>query len=117
MKSRAEGASEYPASNSTGDTMNQPESLPRFLFTMRHESGPQPFVATCTMQGDTREFLPDIRRFTAPEEIAAALGKAGIPPDRYAEALSKFNEAPETSFEIDQNEAQKIGVLHTETTE
>jgi hypothetical protein len=77
----------------------------------------QLFIATCTLSGDIREFNPVVRRFEAVEKIAKALRDVGIGPDRYEYALELICNEPESSLEIDRNEAQKLGILQTDTTE
>jgi hypothetical protein len=69
------------------------------------------------LSGDIREFNPVVRRFEAVEKIAKALRDVGIGPDRYEYALELICNEPESSLEIDRNEAQKLGILQTDTTE
>jgi hypothetical protein len=89
---------------------------PKFFFTV-HPEGHHAFVAVCTMSGDSEAFHSLKRHFAHIEGIESALDGAGISRERYTTKLQQLKSGVETSFEVDQNEAQKIGILHTESTE
>jgi hypothetical protein len=89
---------------------------PKFFFTVRPE-GHDAFVAVCTISGDSEAFHSLKRRFVRIEEIESALNGAGVSRERYMTQLQRLKSDLEASLEVDQNEAQKIGVLHTESTE
>jgi hypothetical protein len=89
---------------------------PKFFFTV-HPEGHDAFVAVCTMSGDSEAFHSLKRHFAHAEEIERALAGAGISRERYVTKLQQLESESETSLEVDQNEAQKIGILHTESTE
>jgi len=58
-----------------------------------------------------------IRRFAEAAAVVAALTEAGIAPDRFRPAVEGANAASTTSFEIDLNEAQKLSLIQTDSTE
>ena len=89
----------------------------KFFFTVRPGGESHSFIAVCTISGDAHAFHSLKRRFGHIEEIERALTDAGISRERYTTKLQQLNGDNEASFEVDQNEAQKIGILNTESTE
>lgn len=107
--------------------MTQPGHLPRFLLTLRRDSDPHPFIATCLIDGkqEYTGFHTASRRFDSPEQITAALERAGVPPHHFKHALTTLlkneqptkSSTPEAAFEVSQNEGQLLGLLHIDSTE
>ena len=97
--------------------MNQPESLPKFMVVLRRDVVSNTFTVTCEMEGDTREFRPSTLRFGSAGEVANNFHRAGLDKGRYKSALERLEDDGKRVFEVTLNEAQKLGVLHTETTE
>lgn len=91
--------------------------LPSFLLNIRRDSGSAPYVVSCSMVGQTGGFSGVVRRFKSKEEFAADLEAVGISVDRYSSALSAVDAGRTQSFDINLNEAQRLSVILTETTE
>jgi len=92
--------------------------MPTFLFNLRQDSDPCPFLASVSIVDPiVIGFRGLIRRFKTLEDVTSALDRAGIASDRYGSAISSVRQGQPASFSIDQNEAQKLDILQTDTTE
>lgn len=92
-------------------------SHPTFRFSLHRDSASQPFFASCTIIGETAGLSPATRRFTSADEITSALKRSGIEANRYKSAMTQVRKGADATIDINQNEAQKLGVLHTDTSE
>ena len=97
--------------------MTQYDASAKFFFTVRSDSQPGVFTAVSTMSGNARAFHSLKRKFSNVEEIERALTDAGVSPGQYKEKLGELGQNGETSFEVHQNEAQKLGILITDSEE
>ncbi len=97
--------------------MTAPATLPKFLLVLRRNLDGKQIECTCTLIGDTREYRPTNRYFRDIKAVSAALEASGIDSNRYGNELTKLANGSEISIEIDQNQAQKLDILQTETTE
>lgn len=91
--------------------------LPSFLLNIRRDAGPEPYIVSCSMVGQTDGFCGIVRRFQSKEQFAAHLDALGIPTDRYSSALSTVDVGKTESFGISLNEAQRLSIIFTDTTE
>jgi len=91
--------------------------LPSFLLNIRRDAGPEPYIVSCSMVGETGGFSGMVRRFRSKEEFAADLDAVGISSERYSPALSTVDAGKTQSFDISLNEAQRLSVILTDTTE
>ncbi|HTH53441.1 MAG TPA: hypothetical protein VL495_05795 [Edaphobacter sp.] len=90
---------------------------PAFLLNLRLGSGPEPYVLSCSMVGETCGFSGIVRRFRTKEALIADLNTVGIVSERYSPALLVIDAGECQSFDITLNEAQKLSVILTDTTE
>jgi hypothetical protein len=88
-----------------------------FSLHFRHESPDGPWIASCPVQADLEGFSGLTRRFASEGAMAAALEAAGVKFDRSRKALDEVHNGHASSLEISQNEAQKLGILHTDSPE
>jgi hypothetical protein len=88
-----------------------------FVLHLVRDSDSKPFHAICSILGDGAGFQGSTRRFADRLEIVNALNDAGIDAERYGPALNKVLAGEQGSFDLNQNEAQKLGVLQTDTLE
>jgi hypothetical protein len=88
-----------------------------FLLKLCHEAGERRLCAVCSIVGEPEGFDPLARRFAAEEDLVRALEAAGIQRSRYQSTLDAVRSGEESSFEIGCVEAQKMDVLHIDSTE
>ncbi|MBB5330122.1 hypothetical protein [Tunturiibacter gelidoferens] len=88
-----------------------------FSLHLRHESPDGPWIASCPVQADLEGFSGLTRSFASEGAMAIALEAAGVKIDRSREALDEVHNGQASSLEISQNEAQKLGILHTDSPE
>jgi hypothetical protein len=88
-----------------------------FVLNLVRDSKPKPLHAICSILGDGSGYAASSRRFFDHLEIVKALNDAGIDAERYENALRRVLAGEQGSFDLDQNEAQKLGVLQTDTSE
>jgi hypothetical protein len=99
--------------------MTDPQGcVPTFLVNLRHDTGPHPYIASVSIvHPDVVGFRGVVRRFTTKHEIVNALEHAGIERSRYADALTEIDGGSYCCFAVTQNEAQKLQILQTDSTE
>jgi hypothetical protein len=91
--------------------------MPIFVLNLTRDKDTKPFRAVCSILGDGAGFNGGLRHFADDLEVVQALNSAGIQAERYAFALSQVLSGGQGSMDIDQNEAQKLGVLQTDSSE
>jgi hypothetical protein len=88
-----------------------------FSLHFHHESPDGPWIASCPVEADLEGFSGLTRRFASERALATALEAAGVNVDRSRDALDEVHNGHASSLEITQNEAQKLGILHTDSPE
>lgn len=91
--------------------------MPTFLFNLRFDSGPCPMIVSCSIVGEIEGFRGVVRRLASMDEVCHALEHAGIARERYSALVCDFKEGSKASFEISLNEAQKLCIIQTDTSE
>ena len=99
--------------------MSDPQDcVPTFLVNLRHDTGPHPYIASVSIvHPDVIGFRGVVRRFTTKQEIVHALEHAGIEQSRYVNALAAIDCGSFCCIDVNQNEAQKLQVLQTDSVE
>jgi hypothetical protein len=72
---------------------------------------------SCSIMGEHKGFNSLQRSLGTESETIEALREAGISDERFDLAIERARSGAESSFEVSQNEAQKLSVLHTDTSE
>ena len=95
------------------------EFLPAFLVNLRRVEGLEPYVVSCSMVGEVVGFSGLVRRFRSKEDFTAALIQAGIQSERYESAVIAVDQVQGQTkqFSVNLNEAQKLSLIHTDSTE
>jgi hypothetical protein len=94
------------------------DCVPTFLVNLRHDTGPHPYVASVSIvHPDVGGFRGIVRRFTNKQEIIHAFDVAGIEQARYAKALASVDGGSYCCIDVNQNEAQKLQILQTDSPE
>jgi hypothetical protein len=95
------------------------EFMPDFLLNLRLDEGPNPYVVSCSIVGQVVGFRGVVRRFADRSELMSQLNDAGILSDRYNDPLAHIEAEPgqAKSFALDLNEAQRLSIIQTDTTE
>jgi len=92
--------------------------MPTFLCNLRCDSASHQFIASVSIVDPiVVGFRGVIRRFEKIEDAIAAFQSAQIDPSRYASVVSSIDDGQCHSFEIDLNEAQRLDILQTDTSE
>lgn len=99
--------------------MSEPAgTMPTFLCNLRCDSTSHQFIASVSIVHPiVAGFSGVIRRFEKMEDVISALQSAHIEPSRYSGAVAALNDCQCHSFEINLNEAQKLDILQTDTSE
>lgn len=93
------------------------ETMPTFLLNLRYDSGEEPFIVSCSIVGQIQGFRGLVRRFKNVDTVLEEIGHAGITSKRYEGLVSNINPGAMISFTIDLNEAQKLSLIQTDTSE
>ena len=88
-----------------------------FFLNLHQGSDPGRFIACCNVRGEQEGVEPANRTFSSESELIAALTGIGISPTRYQPILQAVRSGSDSSFEINLNEAQKLDILHIDSTE
>lgn len=92
--------------------------MPTFLCNLRCDSASKQFIASVSIVDPVVVgFRGVIRRFNKIEDAIAAFESARISPSRYAAVVSAIEDCQCHSFEINLNEAQRLDILQTDTSE
>jgi len=98
--------------------MTDPEQfMPTFLLNLRYESGQEPFIASCSIVGQTQGYRGLVRRFKEINAVLAEMDHAGIASKRYIGLIPDIVSGTVVSFNIDLNEAQKLSLVQIDTSE
>jgi len=95
------------------------EFLPAFLVNLRRGEGFEPYVVFCSMVGEVVGFSGVVRRFRSKEDLTVAPIQAGIQSDRYESAVIAVDQVQSGTkqFSVNLKEAQKLSLIHTDSTE
>jgi hypothetical protein len=74
-------------------------------------------ILSCSIVGEIEGFRGVVRRLASLDEVCDALGSAGVARERYAALICDFKPGSKASFDINLNEAQKLGIIQTDTSE
>jgi hypothetical protein len=88
-----------------------------FFFKLAHQDKSPRLVATLTVQGEDPGYDPHPREFDSAAQAIKALTKVGITNKRFGKIPKSSGADWTTSFEISHNEAQRLDVLHIDSTE
>ena len=94
-----------------------PITMAKFVLNLTRDEDPRPYRAVCSILGEGTGFNGSTRRFGDEFDMVSAFSSLGIQPERYSVALRMVLSGNQGSFDLDQNEAQTLGVLHTDTPE
>ena len=92
-------------------------AMPSFVFNLKPDLKDRSLNAVCSILGEATGFSGSTRRFADAGELIEALKLSGIQADRYQSAVAVAKLGNVGSFDIDQNEAQKLSILKTDSTE
>jgi hypothetical protein len=88
-----------------------------FVLNLIRDEDQKSFRAICSLLGEGAGFNSGMRRFEHELEMTKALDEIGIPPERYDSAVKMVLCGMQGTIELSQNEAQKLGVLQTDSSE
>ena len=91
--------------------------MPVFFFKLSRKDHTHRLIATCSVVGEEHGYLTREREFDNESQCAHALSQAGIGQSRFAPIPQDPKPDWSCSFEISHNEAQKLDVLHVDSTE
>lgn len=91
--------------------------MPTFLLNLRYESGEEPFIVSCSIVGETQGYRGLIRRFKDINAVLVEIRHAGVTPKRYVGLIPDLLPGATVSFTIDLNEAQKLSLIQTDSSE
>ena len=87
-------------------------------MNLRHDTGPQPYIVSVSIiHPDLAGFRGIVRRLASKQEIIHAFDVAGINQARYADALAAIDGGSYCCIDVNQNEAQKLQILQTDSPE
>lgn len=88
-----------------------------FLCKLSHKDQTHRVVATCTVLGEDHGYETHQREFDNESQAVKALSQAGIGSNRFDPIPERTSPDWSCSFEISHNEAQRLDVLHVDSTE
>jgi hypothetical protein len=88
-----------------------------FVFKLSRKDMTHRLIGTCTVMGEDHGYETHQREFDSESQAAKALSQAGIGRNRFDPIPEDANPDWSCSFEISHNEAQKLDVLHVDSTE
>lgn len=88
-----------------------------FFFRLSRKDKTHRLVATCDVVGEEHGYATRQREFENESQAATALSKAGISRSRFETIPEDASPNWSCCFEISHNEAQKLDVLHVDSTE
>ena len=91
--------------------------MPVFLCKLARKDQTPRLVVTCTVVGEDHGYETHPREFDNESHAAKALLQAGIDKNRVGSIPADAKSDWSCSFEISHNEAQKLDVLHVDSTE
>lgn len=91
--------------------------MPVFLFKLSRNDQTHRLIADCKVIGEEHGYMTRRREFGDEREAVNALSQAGIGESRFAPIPGDAKPNWSCCFEISHNEAQKLDVLHVDSTE
>jgi hypothetical protein len=91
--------------------------MPVFLVKLSRTDQTHRLIADCTVLGEEHGYMTRRREFDNESQAVNALSLAGIGQSRFAPIPSDAKTNWSCCFEISHNEAQKLDVLHIDSTE
>ena len=91
--------------------------MPVFVCKLSHKDKSDRLVVNCTVVGEEHGYETHQREFNNAAHATKALSEAGIGKDRCGPIPEDTKPDWSCSFEISHNEAQKLDVLHVDSTE
>jgi hypothetical protein len=88
-----------------------------FVCKLSHKDQSDRLVVNCTVVGEEHGYETHQREFNNAAHATKALSEAGIGRDRFGPIPEDAKPDWSCSFEISHNEAQKLDVLHVDSTE
>jgi len=101
----------------TGASADLEVPMAVFFFKLSRNDNTHRLVATCTVVGEEHGYETRQREFDDESQVVKALSKAGIAKDRLDSIPADLKRDWSCAFEISHNEAQKLDVLHVDSTE
>jgi hypothetical protein len=91
--------------------------MPVFVCKLSRKDMTHRLIVNCTVVGEEHGYETHKREFNNAAHATKALSEAGIGRDRCGTIPEDANPDWSCSFEISHNEAQKLDVLHVDSTE
>ncbi len=91
--------------------------MPVFVCKLSHKDQSHRLVVNCTVVGEEHGYETHQREFNNAAHATKALSEAGIGRERCGPIPEDTKPDWSCSFEISHNEAQKLDVLHVDSTE
>jgi hypothetical protein len=91
--------------------------MPTFMLELSRALSDSSWSVWCSIRGEQKGFNSLRRSLGTDSELIEALKDAGISNERFELAIDRARKNAEASFEVSQNEAQKLSILHTDTSE
>ena len=92
--------------------------MPTFMIELSRALSDSSWSLSCSISGEHKGFNSLRRCLGTESELVEALKEAGISSQRFELAIDRIrNNNSEECFEVSQNEAQKLSILHTDTSE
>jgi hypothetical protein len=91
--------------------------MPTFILKLSHSTSAASWSMLCLIEGEAKGFSSVERNIRSDEELTVELKRAGISSERSDQAMQLAYMGSAASFEISQNEAQKLSILHTDSPE
>jgi hypothetical protein len=93
------------------------EFIPTFRAFIQAKHKDNCFVLSCRILGEDIGFRASERRFSNIGEILSAFRTAEVRPELYEPAISALDSYAITEFNVTLNEAQRLSIVQTDTTE
>jgi hypothetical protein len=91
--------------------------MPVFVCTLSRKDETRRLIVTCTVVGEEQGYETHQREFENAAQATKALSGAGVGRDRCGPVPEDADPDWSCSFEISHNEAQRLDVLHVDSTE
>jgi hypothetical protein len=92
-------------------------TMPTFMLELSRALSDSSWSLSCSISGEHKGFNSLRRCLGTESEVVEALKEAGISSQRFELAIDRVRNDSEAAFEVSQNEAQKLSILHTDTSE
>jgi len=91
--------------------------MPTFILELFRTPSDESWSLSCSIKGERKGFNSLQRNLVTESQMIEALKEAGISDSRFKLAIEQAKNDAGSSFEVSQNEAQKLSILHTDTSE